>query len=134
MRRVLTLALLVLAIAVDAGAQARTMFPTTDLLTGVTSTGAGGPQRPATGRTTVQARGATSAGAGAATIVIEVSNVEAPTADTQWITAGTITLTLGTTEVTDGFAINASWRNIRARVSAISGTNATVSAHLAVGQ
>lgn len=74
---------------------------------------------------TYQATGVTSAGSGAATIIIEVSNVGG--ADTNWITMGTIALTLGTAVTTDGFASNAPWKYVRARISSISGTNATVS-------
>ena len=67
--------------------------------------------------------GTTSAGVGAAVIHIEVSNdTTAP-----WLTAGTITLTLGTSATADGFAIQAGWMYIRARVESISGTNASVS-------
>lgn len=80
-------------------------------------------------KATFHAYGTTSAGSGSATIVIEVSNEASPsTAATavDWITAGTITLTLGTTQVDDGFSMNAAWRWVRARLSAISGTDATV--------
>jgi hypothetical protein len=73
---------------------------------------------------TFQATGLTSAGAGAATILIQVSNEDTPT---QWVTAATITLTLSTTRSTDGAAIDAAWKHVRSRVSAISGTDAAVS-------
>lgn len=76
---------------------------------------------------TIQAVGKTTAGAGSATIYIEVSNNQG-----DWITAGIITLTLGTTQVTDGFEINASWLWIRARLSALSGTGALVSVHMGI--
>ena len=76
---------------------------------------------------TFQAKGTTTAGAGAATIIIEVTN------DTTWpwITLGTITLTLGTAATSDGLAMLAGWKYVRARLSAISGTGAAVS--VAVG-
>ena len=77
---------------------------------------------------TFQAHGVTSAGAGAATIKIQVSDVAVPSVDGHWMDAGTITLTLSTTRSTDGFTLNAAWRWVRANVTAISGTNATVSA------
>jgi hypothetical protein len=72
--------------------------------------------------------GTTTAGAGAATIIIEVSNVDAPAAstDVDWKTAGTITLTLGTTQTNDAFTIDAPYKWCRAQVTAISGTNASV--------
>ena len=69
--------------------------------------------------------GVTSAGAGAATIAIEVSND-----GTNWVVAGTLSLTLATTVTTttntDGFNINAGWKHMRANVTAISGTGAAV--------
>lgn len=96
------------------------------MLDAVTATGASARHSPWDDKRTFQARGSTSAGAGSATIKIQVSNVEAPSADTDWIDAGTITLTLSTTVTTDGFAQDASWRHVRANVTAISGTDATV--------
>ena len=76
---------------------------------------------------TFQAKGTTTAGVGAATVIIEVTN------DTTWpwITLGTITLTLGTAATSDGLAMLAGWKYVRARLSAISGTGAAVS--VAVG-
>ena len=99
------------------------------LLTDATATGAGTEVQPVCATTkTFQAYGITSAGAGAATVVIEASNLSSPTAGTRvdWVTLGTITLTLSTTRSGDGFVSDARWRYIRAYVSAISGTNATV--------
>lgn len=65
---------------------------------------------------------ATVAGTGAvtATVAIDVSND-----GKGWLTLGTITLS-GTTLATDGFVANARWRLARARVTAISGTDAAV--------
>jgi hypothetical protein len=95
----------------------------TSMLDAAIATGAGAAfDLPNTGTTTFQAYGTTSAGAGAATIVIQVSND-----DDNWITAGTITLTLGTSATTDGFAFAGNWDRVRANVTAISGTNASVS-------
>lgn len=128
-RFAIAIALLAL-LAAPLGAQQRTLWPPTPLLEAVTTTASGGAVKPNTPYRAFQAYGATTAGSGAATIVIEVTNIESPTADADWITAGTITLTLGTTRTTDGFVMFASWRNVRARVTAISGTNATVSAYL----
>jgi len=69
--------------------------------------------------------GTTSAGAGAATINIEVSND-----GVAWVVAGTLSLTLATTITTttntDGFTLDAGWPLIRANVTAISGTDAAV--------
>lgn len=64
----------------------------------------------------------TGTGAVTATVVIEVSNH--PTL-LGWVELGTITLS-GTTTTTDGFASQESWAHCRARLSAISGTSATV--------
>ncbi len=95
--------------------------PTT-LLNGKTATGAGERHTPAKGYNTYQANGLTSAGAGAATIDIEVSNN-----GVNWEVLATITLTLGTTSTSDGFSADAPWAYIRGNVTAISGTDATVS-------
>ena len=77
---------------------------------------------------TFQAKGTTTAGVGAATIIIEVTN------DTTWpwITLGTLSLVLGTVAVTDGIAMAAGWKYVRARLSAISGTDAKVSVAIGV--
>lgn len=71
------------------------------------------------------ATGTTSAGAGAATVVIYGSND-----GVSWTSLGTITLTLATTITADtntgGFASLAPWPFVCAHVSAISGTSASV--------
>ena len=79
--------------------------------------------------TTFQASGTTSAGAGAATIVIQVSNN-----DSDWIDMGTLSLTLGTTSTSDGFAANASWTYGRAFVdtAGVTGTDGTVTVTMGV--
>jgi hypothetical protein len=59
-------------------------------------------------------------GAVTATVIVEVS-----LDNSTWNTAGTITLS-GTTSAADGFVMSAPWRYTRARISAISGTGATV--------
>lgn len=71
--------------------------------------------------TTFQAT-VTGTGAVAATVVIDCSND-----GTNWCTTslGTITLT-GTTTASDGFTTTAPWKFVRARVTAISGTGASV--------
>lgn len=55
-----------------------------------------------------------------ATVIIEVSNNDA-----NWLTLGTITLS-ATTTAQDGFSSAAPWSFVRARVSAITGTGATI--------
>lgn len=105
------------------------------LLTDVTTTLTGGKYPPQCVNRTFQGMGTTSSGSGAAAIVIEASNKSAPVeaSNVDWTTLGTISLTLGTTQTNDGFVSAASWRWIRARVSSISGTGATVNAHLGCG-
>jgi hypothetical protein len=72
-----------------------------------------------------QATGATSAGSGSATVVIEVSND-----GTNYNTLGTITLTLGTSSTGDGFAVSNTWEYYRAKLTAISGTGASVTVYM----
>ena len=98
------------------------------LLDAVIATERGSNHPPRGVKRTFQAEGTTSAGAGAATIIIQASNATAPAAatDVDWVTLGTITLTLATTKSNDGFTTDAAWRWVRARLSAISGTDATV--------
>lgn len=95
----------------------------TVLIAAATAPGAGasasGPNIP--GTKTFQADGTTSAGAGAATILVQGSldNVN-------FDTIGTITLTLATTTSSDSFTSNDRYKYHRGNVSAISGTNASV--------
>ena len=69
----------------------------------------------------------TGTGAVSATVVIQVSNQEATfNGDkSNWITLGTISLS-GTTTSTDGFTTTAPWRYVRANITAVAGTDATV--------
>lgn len=67
------------------------------------------------------ARGQTTAGSGAATINIEVSND-----GVNWLVAFTISLTLGTATTADGQGLVYRWEWVRANVTAISGTGASV--------
>lgn len=69
--------------------------------------------------------GRTASGSGAAQVVIEVRNSDLAA----WKVLATVDLTLGTTEASDGFASQAAWRRLRARVVSISGTGAAVSAN-----
>ncbi len=95
------------------------------LLSAVTTTGAGTAQRPPSLAKTFQAAGLTTAGSGAATVLIQVSDIDSPGTD-DWITLGTITLTLGTTNLGEGFATSVKWKWVRANVTSISGTNSAV--------
>jgi hypothetical protein len=94
---------------------------TASLQSAQTATNTGTPvPGPASART-FHASGATSAGAGSATIAIKGSMNGA-----SWDTLGTITLTLGTTATSDGFTSDDRYALVRADVTAISGTNASV--------
>lgn len=73
-------------------------------------------------------KGNTSSGSGAATISIEVCN----DGNGPWLSAGTISLTLGTTETADGFVMSFAWEYYRANVTAISGTGAEVTVIMGV--
>lgn len=95
------------------------------LISDATQTGAGTTSRPkedGAENRTFQAVGSTSSGTGAATVTVEGSND-----GRNWILIGTISLTLGTAETTDGFASNAAWEFVRGNVTSISGTGAKVS-------
>lgn len=102
------------------------------LLSNATTTGAGVAWHPRDVPATntynfhsFQASGNTSASTGAATVLIEVSND-----GVNYLTLGTITLTLGTSATSDGFAVINTWEYYRANLSAISGTGATVSVYM----
>jgi hypothetical protein len=105
----------------------------TKLLNAVIATGAGTGVRvtaPPSGGSqfayrTFQAIGSVTAATGASVIYVEVSNTGVAT--DPWIVLGTITLTLGTTATTDGFASQGAWEYVRGNINSISGTNATVS-------
>lgn len=91
------------------------------ILSAATATGAGSALSMNSAHFTAQASGLTTAGSGAATIKIQVSNN-----GSDWIDLGTITLTLATSSSSDGLAAFAAWAYVRANVTAISGTGASV--------
>jgi len=76
---------------------------------------------------TFQATGSASSGSGSATVEIKVSND-----GVVWLLLGTISLTLGTTATSDGFASDAPWAMARADLTSISGTGATVTVTMGV--
>ena len=100
------------------------MASTAYLAAGVTATGVVNVVATcaSNGPTTFQASGTTTAGAGSAVVAIEVSNDNA-----NWLTLGTITLTLGTSSTSDGFAALAAWGFVRCNVTTLTGTGASVS-------
>ena len=102
------------------------------LLSNATATGAGAAWNPRDTAAVAtytqhsfQAVGSTTADAGAATILIQVSND-----GVNYITMGTITLVLGTSVTSDGFAVANTYEYYRANVSAISGTGAKVTVYM----
>jgi hypothetical protein len=92
-----------------------------DLLTAATTTATGTWQYKDSPYSTYQAT-VTGTGAVSATVVIDVSNDGVNSTSTPM---GTISLT-GTTSSSDGFTSTAPWKYTRARVTAISGTGATI--------
>ncbi len=103
------------------------------LLDAATATGNGNPEKAWSGPVSFQGYGTTSASTGAAVITVQVSNFETPvlTTDVDWMTLGQITLTLGTTQTSEGFVSELRFRHVRCKVASISGTNATVSVWMA---
>jgi hypothetical protein len=98
------------------------------MLTDVTTTAAGEVYELGSDNKTFHVVGSTTSGAGAATVVVEVSN----NTSWPWLTLATFSLTLDTVAVADGAVMQAGWKYVRARVSAISGTGATISAAIGV--
>jgi len=102
------------------------------LLNGATTTGAGEAWHPRDTASiatylfhSFQAVGTTTAGTGAATVVIQVSND-----GVNYLTLGTITLTLGTSSTSDGFAVSNTWEYYRANLTSVSGTGAAVTVYM----
>lgn len=93
------------------------------LLNAATATGPGEAHNLFRGEKSFQLTGQTSAGAGSATVTVEVCDQDVPV---NWITMCTITLALTTATSTDGSTSNAPWRWVRGNVTAISGTGAAV--------
>lgn len=102
------------------------------ILPDATTTATGESHSPIAANCNFQATGETSAGVGAATIVIEGHNLASDESDIVWETIDTLSLTLGTATTSDSGASTAPWNIVRARVSAISGTDATVRVYMAV--
>lgn len=94
----------------------------TKLLNNTTDTGVGPSVSKNAPKAAIQATGATTAGTGSATLVVEVSNDGA-----NWLPHDTLTLTLSTVVATAGIEMDAPWAYVRGNVTAISGTGAAVS-------
>lgn len=91
------------------------------IMTGATAAGATAGRALKGANSTVQVSGRTTAGSGVADVTFQVSND-----NVHWLDAGNITLALGTSDVTDGFTMTASWPFARFFVNTISGTGASV--------
>jgi len=91
-----------------------------------TATGASSPIYKESPWSTFQAI-VTGTGTVGATVVMQGSNEDATYNGTNsnWVTINTFTLS-GTTTATDGYTSVSTWRYVRANVTAISGTSATV--------
>ena len=96
------------------------------LLAAVIATGVGPAVQPMASSMAIAVTGAVSASTGAATVDIQVSND-----GTNYMVIDTATLTLGTATTGDSVVLTAPWKYVRANVTAISGTNATLNASLA---
>lgn len=94
------------------------------LIDAATATGAGGAVSRSGAKAAIEAHGTTSSGTGAATVLIQGRNENTGA----WLTLATITLSLSTTVSGDGFVLDAPWEQVRANLSAISGTGAAVTA------
>ena len=92
------------------------------LLDAADATGESGSHTPRGRKATFQAVGSTTAGAGTATVKVQVSNDEEI-----WLDAASIALTLATIESSDGFTLDAPWKFVRANLTALTGTGAEVS-------
>ena len=92
------------------------------LLTNATTTGAGNSFEPWGDTRTYGATGVCD-DSGTAVISIEVRN----DSNAAWILMGTITITLSPTASGDGFSSIVPWKYVRARITSLSGTNATIS-------
>lgn len=80
------------------------------------------------GKAAIQAVGSTTAGAGSATIVLEVSND-----GENWLPRDTINLTLSTTPASAGIELDAPWLFVRANMTDISGTGAAITMIMRAG-
>jgi hypothetical protein len=91
-----------------------------------TATGASSPIYKESPWSTFQAI-VTGTGTVSATVVMQGSNEDATFNGTKanWVTINTFTLS-GTTTATDGYTSVSTWRYVRANITAVSGTGATV--------
>lgn len=91
------------------------------LLSAVTGTGSGEEASPNDKHRSFHLTGFTSAGAGAASVTVEVSND-----GVNFVVQDTLTLTLGTTITSDVGVFDEPYKYVRGNVGSISGTDAQV--------
>lgn len=100
---------------------------TIKLINSATATGAGVKVEGVSTKKTYQASGRTSAGSGAVTVAVQGSN----NGGASWDTIATFTLALtataGVGDASDSFTSDDRYAELRANVTALSGTNAQVS-------
>lgn len=102
------------------------MISTVQMLVGETAIGSGpwiGVGK-ISAKAAFQVAGQTSSGTGSVTVRIEGSNFANPVAGEE-VQVTEITLALSTTRASAGAVVDLPWRNVRARVTAISGTGAS---------
>ena len=92
------------SMTVDAAAPIKTAT----LINAATSTGTGDKVTPWYAKRTFHAIGSTTAGSGASTIDVEVSND-----GVNYIAVDTLSLTLGTTITSDSYVLDAAWKYVR---------------------
>lgn len=104
------------------------------ILSEATATGAGSTFTPHSNCKTFQAIGRTTSGSGSVVVKIQGS-LTGGTYDDEWIDVQTITLTLSNDRAstnTDGQASESVWVYMRAKVTSISGTGASVDVHMGI--
>jgi hypothetical protein len=95
------------------------------LLNAVSTPGVGAAHFGRGAKRTFQAYGEVASGTGAARVDVEVSDAVSPTAN-DWLTFGTVNLSLSTTRDTGGFTSDARWRWVRGNLISVSGTTPSI--------
>ncbi len=95
----------------------------------ITAVGEGGKVTPWSRKKTFQLIGWTSAGAGATTVGVQVSND-----GTNWVEVDELALTLGTSVTSDTYEQDSTWKYVRGDVKTISGTDGTVTLFMGAHQ
>ena len=113
--------LCVLAFLLFATNEVHATMLTEKLFSDATATGAKASQSPPCKERAYHLTGSVSASTGAAGVTLETSND-----NVNWVSAGTMALTLGTTVTSDTLTSDVPWRYVRGNVTSISGTDATV--------